>query len=120
MKLLSRLLFIFLALPLSAENIPDSLLNEVYIRSIHLRNPQRALQLLDEAEKRRVSGLEPYKIDILRTMCYDVTGEYLLKESFARRALASDSVQNLWFSSYSPTIMTAGSANGSKPPLTIR
>ena len=64
-----------------------------YIQKIHLQAPARALHLLDSAEQHHLPGIRPFETDILRTMCYEVTGECILEEKYARRALASDSVQ---------------------------
>ena len=60
-KHLLCLLILFLFLPIQAEEVPDSLLTESYIQHIHLRNPQRALQLLNLAEQRQLPNL-PYKL----------------------------------------------------------
>lgn len=66
-----------------------------YIQKIHLKNPERALHLLDSVEQNHLPGIQPYEIDMLRSMCYEVLGEYVLKEKYTRRALASDSVQSV-------------------------
>lgn len=66
-----------------------------YIQKIHLQNPERALHLLDSVEQNHLPGIQPYETDMLRSMCYEVLGEYVLKEKYARRALASDSVQSV-------------------------
>ena len=63
------------------------------IREIHLHDPHRALALLDTAEQRHAPGIQPYEIDILRARCHNAAGEYYLMEKYAKRALASDSVQ---------------------------
>ena len=71
----------------------DNAITSEYIQKIHLQDPDRALHLLDSAEQHRLSSIQPYEIDMLRVMCYEVAGEYVLKEKYTRRALASDSVQ---------------------------
>ena len=71
----------------------DNAITPQYIQKIHLQDPERALHLLDSAEQHRLSSIKPYEIDMLRAMCYEVAGEYVLKEKYTRRALASDSVQ---------------------------
>ena len=71
----------------------DNAITSEYIQKIHLQDPDRALHLLDSAEQHRLSSIQPYEIDMLRAMCYEVAGEYVLKEKYTRRALASDSVQ---------------------------
>ena len=71
----------------------DNAITPQYIQKIHLQDPDRALHLLDSAEQHHLSSIQPYEIDMLRAMCYEVAGEYVLKEKYTRRALASDSVQ---------------------------
>lgn len=77
----------------NAEAIPDSILTEKYITRLHLTDPDRALLLLNEAERRRTPGLEPFRIDLLRSMVYGSKSMYILRERYIRRALANDSVQ---------------------------
>ena len=45
--------------------VSDSLLTERTIRSIYVNYPDSALQLLDEAERSSVSGITPFRIDLL-------------------------------------------------------
>ena len=71
----------------------DNAITPQYIQKIHLQDPDRALHLLDSAEQHHLSSIQPYEIDMLRAMCYEVAGEYVLKEKYTRQALASDSVQ---------------------------
>ena len=52
-----------------------------YIQKIHLQDPARALHLLDSAEQHHLPGIRPFETDILRTMCYEVTGECILEEN---------------------------------------
>lgn len=52
-----------------------------YIQKIHLQNPERALHLLDSVEQNHLPGIQPYETDMLRSMCYEVLGEYVLKEN---------------------------------------
>lgn len=73
--------------------IHDSLLNEKYITSLSLENPDRCLQLLDIAEKRNIKNMELFRINILRGMIYEVKGMYTLKENYIRKALKEDSVR---------------------------
>lgn len=77
----------------NAEAIPDSILTEKYITRLHLTDPDRALLLLNEAERRRTPGLEPFRIDLWRSMVYGSKSMYILRERYIRRALANDSVQ---------------------------
>lgn len=75
-----------------AETIPDSLVNEKYITRIYLSEPKRALNLLDEAARRHLPGMEPFRINLLRSMVYESQNMYTLKEQYIRRALTSDSI----------------------------
>ncbi|WP_418696405.1 helix-turn-helix domain-containing protein [Bacteroides sp.] len=95
MKYLLPLLLLLFPLFVRAghEVVSDSLLHDRYIQSIHLRTPDRALQLLDSAEQRHLPDMEPFKIDMLRAMCYEVKNENLLKEKYTLRALEADSVR---------------------------
>ena len=78
-------------LSVSAQN--DASITPRYIQKIYLQDPERALHLLDSAEQNQLPSIRSYEIDMLRAMCYEVVGEYVLKEKYTRRALASDSVQ---------------------------
>lgn len=72
--------------------VPDSLLTERTIRSIYVNYPDSALQLLDKAEKSSASGITPFRIDLLRAMCYEIKHDLTAKETCVRRALQNDSV----------------------------
>lgn len=94
------LLLLLIATALKAENtrdnaeaIPDSLLTEKHITRLYLNNPDQALHLLDEAEQRRIPNMEPFRINLLRSMVYGQKGMHYLKERYVRQALASDSVR---------------------------
>lgn len=94
MKQLYFFLLLFLGVShAAARPVSDSMLHADSIQRIFLREPDKALQLLDAAEQRRIPGLEPFRIDMLRSMCYEVKGDMALKERYVRRALASDSVR---------------------------
>ena len=77
----------------AVSEVPDSVISFEYIQRIHLQEPNQTLQLLDSIEEHHVPGLQPFEIDMLRSMCYEVRGEYLLEERFARKALAQDSIR---------------------------
>lgn len=79
----------------AANTTPDSLLTEKQIRSIYYSTPDSALRLLDEAEARHLPGMPLFRIDILRSMVYESQGMYTLKERYLRRALTTDSVQQV-------------------------
>lgn len=76
----------------NTEIIPDSIFTEKYITRLYLDNPDQALHLLDEAEIRRLPGMEPFRVNLLRGMVYGQKSMYHLKERYVRQALASDSV----------------------------
>lgn len=73
--------------------VADSLLTERSIRSLYVQYPDSALRLLDVAEQRQPSGLQPFRIDMLRAMCCEIKGEFAAKERYCRRALQHDSVR---------------------------
>ena len=87
------LLFLFLSPQVLAQPVPNDMLCLDSIREIHLHDPHRALALLDTAEQRHTLEIQPYEIDMLRARCHNAAGEYYLMEKYAKRALASDSVQ---------------------------
>lgn len=76
----------------TSATVPDSLLTERTIRSIYVNYPDSALQLLDKAEKSSASGITPFRIDLLRAMCYEIKHDLTAKETCVRRALQNDSV----------------------------
>lgn len=80
---------------MKAQSVPDSVLSYWNIQNIYLRDPDYALQLLDSAEARNLPNLPLFKINRLRSMCYDVKGEYLLTEKYVRRQLEDDSIRSV-------------------------
>lgn len=80
---------------MKAQPVPDSVLSYWNIQNIYLRDPDYALQLLDSAEARNLPNLPLFKINRLRSMCYDVKGEYLLTEKYVRRQLEDDSIRSV-------------------------
>ena len=76
----------------TSATVPDSLLTERTIRSIYVNYPDSALLLLDKAEKSSASGIAPFRIDLLRAMCYEIKHDLTAKETCVRRALQNDSV----------------------------
>lgn len=77
----------------TSATVPGSLLTERTIRSIYVNYPDSALQLLDKAEKSSASGITPFRIDLLRAMCYEIKHDLTAKETCVRRALQNDSVR---------------------------
>lgn len=77
----------------TSATVPDSLLTERTIRSIYVNYPDSALQLLDKAEKSSASGITPFRIDLLRAMCYEIKHDLTAKETCVRRALQNDSIR---------------------------
>lgn len=82
-------------LPTAAQEsrTPDSLLTERYIQRLQLTDPHRALQLIDEAERRQVPHFPRYRQLALRSTCYGTLGDAEQREAYARQALADDSVR---------------------------
>lgn len=80
---------------MKAQPVPDSVLSYWNIQNIYLRDPDYALQLLDSAEARNLPNLPLFKINRLRSMCYDMKGEYLLTEKYVRRQLEDDSIRSV-------------------------
>ena len=80
---------------MKAQSVPDSVLSYWNIQNIYLRDPDYALQLLDSAEARNLPNLPLFKINRLRSMCYDMKGEYLLTEKYVRRQLEDDSIRSV-------------------------
>lgn len=91
-RLITFLLFVCTASLWASGAVPDSLLAEHTIRAIYVNHPDSALSLLDEAEKRQAPGIKPFRIDLLRAMCYEIKHDYLQKEQCVRRALQHDSI----------------------------
>lgn len=94
-RLITFLLFVCTASLWASGAVPDSLLAERIIRAIYVNHPDSALSLLDEAEKRQASGIKPFRIDLLRAMCYEIKHDYPQKEQCVRRALQHDSICSL-------------------------
>ena len=70
----------------------DSLLTEKYIKRIFLKDPHRALELLDKAEIEAPASLPQYKIDLYRASAYNELRMFSLGEKYSRKVLESDSV----------------------------
>lgn len=95
MKYPTLLLTLFLLgmIDLHAQTSPDSLFTDEYITSICIDEPQRALRLLDEAERDERRPL--HRINYLRCLTYNNgLGQYRIALDFARKAYQSDSVKN--------------------------
>lgn len=71
---------------------PSESLSFDKIRSLIVAYPDSALQLLDIAEADKTASLPQYKIDILRGLAYNEKRMFKMKERYARKALASDSI----------------------------
>lgn len=72
--------------------MPDSLLTEVKIRRLVVSNPDSVLRLIDLAEARDVDGFPAYRRDVLRAVAYNELRMFWMKEKYALRALADDSI----------------------------
>ena len=72
------------------ESGQSSLYTDQYITYIYMSEPDRALQLLDEAEKKKV--MMPARINDLRSMVYRNRYQCKLAFRYARRAYVQDSI----------------------------
>lgn len=93
-----RILFllgcILASLQVTAQEYTDSPLTEQAIRELYINDPDSCLHLLDQSEQRLIpSDIAPWRIDILRAMCYEIKGDYKTKEQCVRRVLQNDSVR---------------------------
>ena len=83
---------VFLMAQEKENNEQSSPYTEQYITDIYMTEPDRALQLLDEAEEKRV--MLPARINDLRSMVYRNKYQCKLAFRYARRAYVQDSVAN--------------------------
>lgn len=72
--------------------IPDSLLSERHIKSMIVDDPDSLLRLLDVAQARHLPTMPQYRIDLLRAMAYNELRMFALKERYALKVLADDSI----------------------------
>ena len=83
---------VFLMAQEKENNEQSSPYTEQYITDIYMTEPDRALQLLDEAEEKR--AMLPARINDLRSMVYRNKYQCKLAFRYARRAYVQDSVAN--------------------------
>ena len=81
---------VFLMAQEKKESGQSSLYTDQYITDIYMSEPDRALQLLDEAEKKKV--MMPARINDLRSMVYRNRYQCKLAFRYARRAYVQDSI----------------------------
>ncbi len=87
---------------------PDSL-SEQTIRQLYIEHPDSCLELLDNAELRKIyTDIPLFKMDMLRAMCYEIKGDYSKKEQCVRRLLKDDSVRLVADRRLKVTVMLAG------------
>ena len=81
---------VFLMAQEKKESGQSSLYTDQYITDIYMSEPDRALQLLDEAERKKV--MMPARINDLRSMVYRNRYQCKLAFRYARRAYVQDSI----------------------------
>lgn len=62
-------------------------------RAIYMKNPDRALELIDKEEKNPSGNIDPLRFDLMRAWCYNVKGDYRSMEACVRKGLANDSIR---------------------------
>lgn len=80
------------AMPALSQGIGRSLTPD-HLKRLVVEAPDSVLSLLDIAEKRRVPSLPQYRIDLLRAMAYNELRMFTLKERYALKVLADDSIE---------------------------
>ena len=94
---------------LRAQQAHNAVLTESAIRSMYIVHPDSCLGLLDRAEKGQMrTDIPGFRIETLRAMCYEITGNYPAKEACLKRLLQNDSVRNNVERKLSATVMLAG------------
>lgn len=75
------------------DGICETPFTDDYFRAIYMKNPDRALELIDMEEQNPSGNIDPLRLDLMRAWCYRVKGEYLSMESFVRRGKCNDSIR---------------------------
>lgn len=92
-NLLLLILFLLLSLTIKAQHTPDSIFTRQYIQNISFTNPQKALKILDEAEKDNRMAM--HHINHLRTLVYhNGLSQYRIALDYGLKAWQSDSIRN--------------------------
>lgn len=75
------------------DGICEAPFTEDSFRSIYMKNPDRALALIDKEEKCPSGEIDPLRFDLMRAWCYRVKGDYLSMEACVRRGMSIDSIR---------------------------
>lgn len=91
--LLLLIFYLLQTTTIKAEHIPDSMFTFQYIQDISMTEPHRALEILDEAEKK--NRIPMHEIYNLRGMVYhNGLNEFQIALDYALKAWESDSIRN--------------------------
>lgn len=87
------LLIIFFVGLCHTEGICETPFTDDSFRAIYMKNPDRALELIDKEEKNPSGNIDPLRFDLMRAWCYNVKSDYRSMEACVRRGLANDSIR---------------------------
>lgn len=94
---MSRLKYILIILLFAGlchtEGICETAFTDDSFRAIYMKNPDRALELIDKEEKNPSGNIDPLRLDLMRAWCYNVKNDYRSMEECVRRGLANDSIR---------------------------
>ena len=96
-KLMLRLNYIFIIILFAGSCHLDGIcgpsFTEDSFRAIYMKNPDRALSLIDKEEENPSGRIDPLRLDLMRAWCYNVKCDYSSMEECVRRGLANDSIR---------------------------
>ena len=75
------------------EGICGTTFSEDYFRTLYMKDPDKALALIDKEEKNPSGKIDPLRLDLMRAWCYNVKNNYISMEACVRRGLANDSIR---------------------------
>ena len=87
------LLIIFFVGLCHTEGVCETTFTEDSFRVIYMKNPDRALELIDKEDKNPSGNIDPMRLDLMRAWCYNVKSDYRSMEACIRRGLANDSIR---------------------------
>ena len=94
MSRLKHILIILLFVGLChMEGICETAFTDDSFRAIYMKNPDRALELIDKEEKNPSGNIDPLRLNLMRAWCYNVKSDYRSMEICVRRGLANDSIR---------------------------
>ncbi len=76
-----------------ADGVCETAFTDDSFRAIYMKNPDRALELIDKEEKNPSGNINPLRLDLMRAWCYNVKSDYRSMETCVRRGLANDSIR---------------------------